>query len=145
VRRVLPALILLATLPWAADDFLALGKLANAQRSLAMEQRKASLFGAWYVEARALRDSLPPGATVDFVMTDGAAGDIAVLAAAELQPHDVRFFEGWDAWRARERAIFLRDEKAANAPNLTPPALSDVVVAVSGSSVPHLRVVSDRE
>ena len=95
-----------------------------------LEARRALLFGDWYRHVQRLRDATPPGATIDFVMVRPEARDIAVLGAAELQPRDVRLFDGWEAWRARKRAELLRDARAANAVPGPPPSPARLVVVV---------------
>ncbi len=104
-----------------------------------LEARRAMLFGAWYPAIGQLKRETPPNATIDFVMLRPEARDIAVLGAAELQPRDVRLFDGWEAWRARRRAILLHDDRAANAVPGAPPTVAQFVVVVDPASAPPLR------
>lgn len=95
-----------------------------------LEARKLTLFGPWYAGVQRLRRETPPDATIDFVMLRPEARDIAVLGAAELQPRDVRLFDGWEHWKARRRAELLHDARAANAAPGPPPSAARFVVAV---------------
>lgn len=105
-----------------------------------LEARRATMFGPWYVAVQHLRSEIPPDATVDFVMLRPDARDIAVLGAAELQPRDVRLFDGWEAWRHRTRAELLHDARAANAAPGPPPAVAQFVVVVDPGAYPPLRL-----
>lgn len=114
-------------------------RLAYNLRALPdLEARRAVLFGPWYAAVQQLRDT-PANATIDFVMVRPEARDIAVLAAAELQPRDVRLFDGWDAWNQRRRAVLLHDTRAANAVPGPPPAPAQFVVVVDPAVEPPLR------
>lgn len=95
-----------------------------------LETRRATLFGSWYPGVQRLRRETPPDATIDFVMLRPEARDIAVLGAAELQPRDVRLFDGWTAWKQRKRAELLHDARAANAVPGPPPSPARFVVVV---------------
>lgn len=114
---------------------------ANALAPLTFESRRARWFGKWYPAVAQLRNDIPETATVDFVLLRPEARDIAVLGAAELQPRDVRLFDGWDAWRKRERAILLHDDRAANAVAGAPPGVAQYVVIVDPQIEPPLRRV----
>lgn len=114
----------------------------DVARAPDLESRRALLFGAWYVAVAELRRATPANATIDFVMAKPEARDIAVLGAAELQPRDVRLFDGWDAWRRRERAELLHDARAANAVPAPPPAPAQLVVVVDPAAQPPLRIVT---
>lgn len=105
------------------------------------EGRRVVIFGPWYAAVQRLRDATPANATIDFVMLRAEARDIAVLGAAELQPRDVRLFDGWDAWRARNRAILLHDDRAANAVPGPPPLPAQFVVVVDPAADPPFRIV----
>jgi hypothetical protein len=120
-----------------ADTARFAGDLAKLEE---VEARRATIFGPWYVAVQQLRREIPNDAVVDFVLLRPEARDIAVLGAAELQPRDVRLFDGWDAWHARMRAELLHDARAANAvPGLaTPPA--QFVVVVDPTANPPLRL-----
>jgi hypothetical protein len=95
-----------------------------------LETRKLTLFGPWYAGVQRLRRETPPDATIDFVLLRPEARDIAVLGAAELQPRDVRLFDGWENWKARRRAELLHDARAANAAPGPPPSPARFVVVV---------------
>lgn len=142
----LPFLLLFAAsiVPYALPAYRDGLRQAAELRPQPMEERKAMLFAPWYAEAVELGRRVPRHGSIDFVMVTPNARDIAVLAGAVLQPRDVRFFDGWDAWRTRTRARFLHDERAANAAAGPPPAPSDVVVAVDPAATPQFRVVSPR-
>jgi hypothetical protein len=120
-----------------------LGETLRTARDVAkietIEGRRAMLFGAWYRAIEQLKRETPPNATIDFVMMRPEARDIAVLGAAELQPRDVRLFDGWDAWRARRRAILLHDDRAANAVPGPATAIAQFVVVVDPTVDPPLR------
>jgi len=94
-----------------------------------LETRRLTVFGPWYAGVQRLRRETPPDATIDFVLLRPEARGIAVLAATELLPRDVRLFEGWEAWKRRERATLLRDARAANAVG-SPPGPAQFVVTV---------------
>jgi hypothetical protein len=104
-----------------------------------LDERRATLFGAWYPAIEQLKRDTPSTATIDFVMLRPESRDIAVLGAAELQPRDVRLFDGWDAWKRRERAILLHDDRAANAVPGPPPHAGDLIVIIDPSNDPPLR------
>ena len=107
---------------------------ARLAREPDLETRRRVLFGEWYGGVQRLRRDTPPSATIDFVMLRPEARDIAVLGAAELQPRDVRLFDGWEAWRARKRADLLHDARAANAAPGPPPSRAQYVVVVDPSA-----------
>jgi hypothetical protein len=113
-----------------------------------LETRRATLFGPWYEGVQQLRRETPSDAPIDFVMLRPEARDIAVLAAAELQPRDVRLFDGWSAWERRTRAELLHDARAANAVPGPPPAPARFVVVVDPKGVQafslHTRAGSPR-
>jgi hypothetical protein len=83
--------------------------------------------------AASLADRIPPAATVDIVMLGPGARESAVFLGAELAPRDVRFFDGWEAWRARRRAVFMNDPRAANAAPGPPPGPATVVLEIGES------------
>lgn len=125
-----------------ANRLFELTRLARMMAGLdSFEARRLVVFGPWYASVQRIRDTTPPDATIDFVMITPSARDIAVLGGAELQPRDVRFFDGWDAWKRRERAEFLHDARAANAAPAPPPGPARTVVAVDPKSDPPLRIV----
>jgi len=134
-RRALPIALFLGTiLPYGAPRYVAALREARGLARLPMEQRRAELFGNWYADALRLQREVPSTKSIDFVMLTPAARDVAVLAGATLQPRDCRYFDGWDAWRARRRAEFLHDARAANAVPGPPPGPADVVVVVDAAA-----------
>jgi hypothetical protein len=141
--RVAILALLMASMIYAGGQRLSgTARLAYDLRQLPdLEARRVRCFGNWYVAAAHLRDHTPVNATIDFVMVRPEARDIAVLAAAELQPRDVRLFDGWDAWKQRRRAILLHDARAANAVPGPPPAPAQFVVAVDPAVEPPLREI----
>ena len=131
MRVALLVLIVAATVAAGARRLYDTAALATQMARLPdLEARRAQLFGAWYGGVQRLRDATPPDAAIDFVMIRPEARDIAVLAAAELQPRDVRLFDGWDAWKQRKRAVLLHDARAANAAPGPPPSRAQLVVIV---------------
>jgi len=144
-RSVLKITLIVACLamsvPYGIPVYVDRLRLAWALRQLSMDERKVVLFAPWYQEAVALDHELPAGSTVDFVMAKPAARDIAVLGGAVLQPRDVRFFDGWEAWRLRRRAAFLRDDLAVNAASGPPPTPAATVVLVDAEVIPRFRVI----
>jgi hypothetical protein len=106
-----------------------------------VEARRGLLFGPWYPAVEQMRRAVPATAAIDFVMVRPEARDVAVLATAELQPRDVRLFDGWAAWRQRTRAILIHDARAANAAPGPPPPPAAFVVAVDPAAAPPLRIV----
>jgi len=136
MRRALPIALFLATIvPYGAPRYLGALREARGLAKLPMAQRRAELFGTWYADTLRLQAAVPRTASIDFVMLTPAARDVAVLAGATLQPRDCRFFDGWDAWRARRRFAFLQDARAANAAPGPPPGPADAVVVVDASAV----------
>ena len=107
-----------------------------------LESRRARVFGPWYESVRRLRNETPSDATIDFVMVRPEARDIAVLGAAELQPRDVRLFDGWTAWELRTRAELLHDARAANAVPGPPPSPARFVVSVDPQAAEPLQIVT---
>ena len=126
-----------------------LGDTARLARDLQplpdVEARRTRLFGGWYAAVAQLRHATPPDATIDFVMMRPEARDIAVLGAAELQPRDVRLFDGWDTWKQRTRTVLVRDARAANAVAGPPSAMARFVVVVDPSADPPLRLLQPSE
>jgi len=134
-RRALPIALFLGTIvPFGAPRYLAMLREVRGLARLPMEQRRVELFGNWYADAVRLQGEVSPTKSIDFVMLTPAARDVAVLAGATLQPRDCRYFDGWDAWRARRRAEFLHDARAANAVPGPPPGPADVVVVVDAAA-----------
>jgi hypothetical protein len=141
--RIALALLLLSVVIASHRRLLETARLSVAMARIgSWDERRATLFGDWYRDVLTLRRSIPPHEAVDFVMTKPPARDIAVLAGAELGPRDVRFFDGWDAWRARKRADFLHDARAANAIPAPPPSVARYVVAVDPDARPRLKLVA---
>jgi hypothetical protein len=131
VRVALLVLVVASTVFAGARRLYDTARLAvQLARVPDLEARRRVLFGPWYEGVQRLRRETPPNATIDFVMLRPEARDIAVLAAAELQPRDVRLFDGWDAWKQRKRAVLLHDARAANAAVRPPPPRGQFVVAV---------------
>ncbi len=141
-RAAIFTLILAAVVPFGVRAHFETLREALSMRSMSMEQRKATMFAPWYAEVTALDRAVPRDSAIDFVMLKPGARDIAVLAGAILQPRDVRFFDGWDAWRARRRAAFMHDAHAVNAAPGPPPAPAPVVIAVDAEAAPQFRVVA---
>ena len=134
-RRALPIALFLGTIvPFGAPRYLAVLREARGLAKLPMKQRRVELFGNWYADAVRLQREVSPTKSIDFVMLTPAACDVAVLAGAVLQPRDCRYFDGWDAWRARRRAEFLHDARAANAVPGPPPGPAAVVVVVDAAA-----------
>jgi hypothetical protein len=146
VRRILLILLVATSLLAGAKR---LGDTARLARELGkldtLEERRARLFGNWYVAMQQLRHATPNDATIDFVMLHAEGRDIAVLAAAELQPRDVRLFDGWDAWKRRSRAELLHDARAANAAPGPLPGPAQFVVAVDPTHEPPLRLLTNAD
>lgn len=140
-RVVLLATLVASSIWYGAADLAAIGSLSWNLRPLTMEERRRTLFGTWHDEAMALRADIPQSASVDLVMLRPEARDIAVLAGALLYPRDVRYFDGWDAWRKRRRAQFFHDARAANAAPAPPPRKAAVTVVVDPGASPAFRVV----
>jgi len=106
-----------------------------------MSERRPALFGSWFRSVERLRDATPDDATIDIVMLSPAGRDLAVLSGAVLQPRDCRFFDGWDAWKRRERADFLHDDRAANAAPGPPPGPAAFVIAIDPGAREPVSVV----
>lgn len=131
MRVALLVLIVASSVFAGAKRYYETARLAAQMARLPdLETRRRVLFGHWYEGVQRLRAATPSNATIDFVMVRPEARDIAVLGAAELQPRDVRLFDGWDAWKQRRRAVLLHDDRAANAVAGPPPSPAQFVVAV---------------
>jgi hypothetical protein len=113
---------------------------ALALRGESAEAKRRITSGSWYVTIAEVRRRVPASGSVDFVMLTPEGRDVAVFAGAALAPRDCRFFSGWDDWRARRRATFFQDERAANAPPGPPPGAASCVVLVDGRLDPPLRI-----
>lgn len=128
--RIAVIVLLVASTVYAGGRRLL--ETARLARELArideLDERRSILFGTWYRAVRDVARGVPSDASVDFVMLRPEARDIAVLGAAELQPRDVRLFDGWAAWRERRRAILIHGPHAANAVGPPPPPARFVVV-----------------
>jgi len=111
-----------------------------AMRGESAEARRRITLGSWYVTIAEVRHLVPASGSVDFVMLTPEGRDVAVFAGAALAPRDCRFFSGWEDWRARRRATFFHDERAANAPQGPPPGAASCVVLVDGHLDPPLRI-----
>jgi hypothetical protein len=136
-------LLILTSVVAGASRLLGVARLGGDMARLpTFEQRRLTLFGPPYAGVRQLRAAMPANATIDFVMLVPEARDIAVLGGADLQPRDVRFFDGWDAWKLRKRAEFLHDARAANAPPGPPPPPAQFVVAVDPRKKLPFRIVN---
>ena len=139
--RVAVLVLLVASTMFAGAKRL--GDTARLARDLSslpdLETRRARYFGKWYVAIEQVKKATPPNATIDFVMARPEARDIAVLGAAELQPRDVRLFDGMDAWKSRTRAVLLHDDRAANAVPGPPPSAAQYVFIVDPRVEPAVR------
>ena len=138
-RVALVLLLLLPAVTTGRDLWTSL-RTAAALRELPVDERRRVLYGDWVRVTDQIRATVPPGDSVDMVMLTPAARELAVFAGVELGLRDVRFFEGWDAWRSRHRAQFMGDPRAVNAPPGPLPPAARVVVAVDT----ELRIVSSR-
>jgi hypothetical protein len=92
--------------------------------------RRATIFGWQSKIADEVAARTGPDDPVDLVMADPGARDLAVFAGAFLAPRPVRFFDGIEAWRRRERAMFLHDDRAANAPDRHPPGPAALTMVI---------------
>jgi hypothetical protein len=117
-------------------------RLARSLRHMTMIERKTALLAPWYGQSLALRTAVPEEGAVDFVMARPAARDFAVLAGAVMHPRDVRFFDGWPAWRERRRADFVHDARAVNAAPGPAPGAAAVVVLIDPEATPQFRVIT---
>jgi hypothetical protein len=118
LRRIVIVLILFVPAAWTVMGLVSLTRQTLDWRAPADPLREE-------IEAR-----VPRGGTVDIVMLTPGARERAVFLGADLHPRDVRFFEGWEAWRARRRAIFMHDARAVNAPPGPPPGPPHLVVEI---------------
>jgi len=141
LRRLALAALLCSTGFFGAARLFDVVTLSWRLHAMPRDQRRAVLFGSWDASARRLAASIPADAAVDMVMVVPESRDLAVLGGAILQPRDCRFFDGWDGWRARRRAEFFHDARAANAPNAVPPPAARYVVAVDPREATPFRLV----
>lgn len=140
-RRALIAALVGASLWYGSPGLYSILRLSASLAQKTPEERRASLFAPWYAEVVDLRNDVPRHASIDLVMISPRTRDVAVLAGPLLQPRDVRYFDGFADWQARRRAVFLHDDKAANAIPGPPPGPADVTVVVDVDSTPMFRVV----
>ena len=144
IGGVLLAAFFLPILRYAIPAHRDLVRLAMQLAPLPMEERERALFGPWYAQAEEIRASVPQHASIDFVLLRPEARDLAVLAGALMYPRDARYFDGWDAWRARRRAEFMNDSRAVNAAPGPPPPPAPFVVVADPAATPQLRLVEVR-
>ncbi len=142
VRIIFILVILAAIVPSGIRRQIETLRLVSALSGRSMEERRSFLFGRWYEEAQRLARTIPPAAPVDLVMIGPDARDVAVLSGALLHPRDCRFFDGWEAWKRRERARFLHDDRAANAVPGPPPQRAEFLVVVDPAAEPPLQIVA---
>lgn len=135
-------MIVILALPSAktARDLRSSVREGAALREHSPEQRKRIVYGTWVPVVEEIRARVPAGGSVDIVMLTPQARETAVFAGAELAQRDVRFFDGWEAWRAREPATFFHDDRAANAPPGSLPGAAALVVSVDS----EVRIVTSR-
>jgi hypothetical protein len=141
VRIVILAAVVASTVYAGAPRLMETAQLAlTMPRFRDVDARRAILFGSWYRAVRQIDGVAPRDASIDFVLLRPEARDIAVLGAAELQPRDVRLFDGWDGWKQRKRTILIHGERAANAVVGPPPLPAPFVVAVDPNAEPPLKL-----
>lgn len=97
----------------------------------ARPEHRVALFGEWQNSVEAIRAGTGNTDTIDFVMIGTSSRDLAVFAGAQLRPRRMQFFDGWDAWRQREPAKFMRDSRAANKPPAVTVVPPDFIVVVA--------------
>lgn len=136
---LLPALLALPALETVR------GLRDEARRAWALrgetdEVRRRVVLGSWHAVVEEVRGRVPESGAIDFVMVTPEGRDVAVFAGAALAPRDCRYFDGWDDWRARRRAVFFHDDRAANAAPGPAPGEADLVVVVDGRIDPPLRI-----
>lgn len=143
--RILPSVALIlflgSVLPWGLAAYSGLLRTSWAMRPLPMEERRRTELGTWYRAAERLRDSTAPGAPIDIVILVPSQSSLAIEAGSVLHLRDTRFFYGWEAWRKRERAIFLPDSDAVNAVPGPPLGPAVAVVAFDAAAVEPFRLV----
>lgn len=138
--QVLAVVVLLMPAIGTMRDLSFSVREAAALRGHAPAERKRVVLGTWVSVVEEIRARVPAGGSVDVVMLTPQAREMAVFAGAELARRDVRFFDGWEAWRARERATFFRDDRAANAPAGSTPGPASLVVTIDS----EMRIVTAR-
>lgn len=138
------ALILLAILPALPATVRGLresGLRAAALIDLAPEERKRVALGQPFVIASELEARLPENAPIDFVMMTPQSRELAQFTGANLGSHPCRYFDGEEAWRQRRRAVWMQDERGANAPPSPPPGPAAAVVFVDTRQDPQIRIL----
>jgi hypothetical protein len=116
-------------------------RAAREFRALPPDVRLRAIFGWQHTIARDVAARVGPRDAVDFVMATPEARDLAVLTAPFLAPRPVRFFDGMEAWRRRERAAFFKDGRSANAPNRSAPGPAAVTVVLEPHRDPPYFIV----
>lgn len=116
-------------------------RTAHEFRALPPDVRMRAIFGWQHAIAQDVAARAGPRDAVDFVMAVPEARDLAVLTAPFLAPRPVRFFDGMEAWRRRDRAAFFKDGRSANAPNRSAPAPAAVTVVLDPRRDPPYVIV----
>lgn len=125
----------LPALPATIQKLHAEARLAADLRSRSDADRKLTVLG-WPARAAAeIERTTSPDEPIDFVMLEPGARDMVVFTGALVAPRPCRFFASREAWAKRERAAFLLDRHAANAPPGPPPPPARVVVFADATKV----------
>lgn len=110
-------------------------RLAADLRRLSEADRQLTVLG-WPARAAAeIRSTTSEDEPIDFVMLEPGARDMVVFTGALVAPRPCRFFASREAWTKGERAHFLLDRYAANAPPGPPPPPARVVVFADATKV----------
>jgi hypothetical protein len=138
-RRVLACVLIGAcfapAIPATIRKLYAEARLAAHLLPLSDDDRRITVLG-WPERAAAeIRRSTSPDEPVDLVMLEPGARDMVVFTGALIAPRPCRFFESHEAFARRDRAEFLRDALAANAPPGPVPPPARVVVFADSQRV----------
>jgi hypothetical protein len=144
VSRIAGAILVLVLFaPLAAKTLpvmVAKTRQAVALAPLAPAERRAAVLGPWTHSIDAIAARLSTRARVDLVFADERGRELAPFVAAALYPRPVWCYDGWEGWRTRTPASFIRDARAVNAASPPPPA-SDAVVLIDPQRDPPLQLI----
>jgi len=141
VVAILLVIVAAPAIPTTVRALIHGARTAHELRSLPPDVRMRAIFGWQHTIAQDVAARVGPRDSVDIVMARPEARDLAVLSAPFLAPRPIRFFDGMEAWRRRERALFFRDDRAANAPNRSAPAPAAVTVVLDPRRDPPYFIV----
>lgn len=127
--RVLAFLVVTVMPVWFSSVYLR-DEITVAWRlhRLPWPERQRDVYGESFSVVQELQSKLSSTASVDIIMSSPKSAELAVFTSSALAPRPCRIFLGEDGWRRRERATFVHDSRAVNAPPGPPPGPANVVL-----------------